>query len=430
MTSARGPQQPSDISLMDEPATLLSAMIKDLGNDVNKVKEEVSRYIQPSPNGHGTKSRILKVIAGNSREGKTSAPSVRKADGSWRSLVKEIPLGRRRRADMCDPYHVATRMDNSLLVTTRKFLELRNLNDSVNLNDAAEALNVPKRRLYDITNVLEGIDLVEKIGKNSIRWKMNDGDALLLEALRDECKELRREEAELDSIILDLTSALNLVREDPTDKPYAYLQLRDLQSLECFSDQTLIVLKSLPDAQSVIEVADPSKTGKYQIKLKTDNYTPLRAFLCPSNSPTYANIEDVLYPNDSNNSAENTCGSSSPLFSSQANSRVLVTEGEDQKPSVTNKACSSNEFVLPDSNVQRDPLSDLITPDKMFHDTAYPTPLKMLIEPDNHFSVNNESDAATTLLTPHANDTDPYSFPSSGLSLSDLFSSSDWELPQ
>lgn len=50
---------------------------------------------------------------------------------------------------------------------------------------------------------------------------MNDGDALLLEALRDECKELRREEAELDSIILDLTSALNLVREDPTDKPYA-----------------------------------------------------------------------------------------------------------------------------------------------------------------------------------------------------------------
>ncbi|VDO90101.1 unnamed protein product [Heligmosomoides polygyrus] len=351
---------------MDEPATLLSAMIKDLGNDVNKVKEEVSRYIQPSPNGHGTKSRILKVIAGNSRED-----------------------------------HVATRMDNSLLVTTRKFLELRNLNDSVNLNDAAEALNVPKRRLYDITNVLEGIDLVEKIGKNSIRWKMNDGDALLLEALRDECKELRREEAELDSIILDLTSALNLVREDPTDKPYAYLQLRDLQSLECFSDQTLIVLKSLPDAQSVIEVADPSKTGKYQIKLKTDNYTPLRAFLCPSNSPTYANIEDVLYP-----------------------------KGEDQKPSVTNKACSSNEFVLPDSNVQRDPLSDLITPDKMFHDTAYPTPLKMLIEPDNHFSVNNESDAATTLLTPHANDTDPYSFPSSGLSLSDLFSSSDWELPQ
>ncbi|KAE9414433.1 hypothetical protein Angca_008643, partial [Angiostrongylus cantonensis] len=41
----------------------------------------------------------------------------------------------------------------------------------VNLNEAAVLLNVPKRRLYDITNVLEGVDLVEKVGKNSIRWK-------------------------------------------------------------------------------------------------------------------------------------------------------------------------------------------------------------------------------------------------------------------
>uniref|UniRef100_W6NPV8 Transcription factor E2F dimerisation partner (TDP) domain containing protein n=1 Tax=Haemonchus contortus TaxID=6289 RepID=W6NPV8_HAECO len=66
---------------------------------------------------------------------------------------------------------VTTRMDNSLLVTTRKFLGLKTRSESVNLNDAAEILNVPKRRLYDITNVLEGIDIVEKIGKNSIRWK-------------------------------------------------------------------------------------------------------------------------------------------------------------------------------------------------------------------------------------------------------------------
>ncbi|RCN42319.1 transcription factor E2F/dimerization partner [Ancylostoma caninum] len=69
------------------------------------------------------------------------------------------------------PFHVNTRVDNSLLVTTKKFIALKSANDTVNLNDAAEELNVPKRRLYDITNVLEGIDLVEKIGKNSIRWK-------------------------------------------------------------------------------------------------------------------------------------------------------------------------------------------------------------------------------------------------------------------
>ncbi len=32
-------------------------------------------------------------------------------------------------------------------------------------------LKVQKRRIYDITNVLEGIGLVEKTGKNGIRWK-------------------------------------------------------------------------------------------------------------------------------------------------------------------------------------------------------------------------------------------------------------------
>ena len=37
---------------------------------------------------------------------------------------------------------------------------------------AADQLAVrQKRRIYDITNVLEGIGLIEKKSKNSIQWK-------------------------------------------------------------------------------------------------------------------------------------------------------------------------------------------------------------------------------------------------------------------
>ena len=41
----------------------------------------------------------------------------------------------------------------------------------VDLNVASEKLEVQKRRIYDITNVLEGIGILEKKSKNNIQWK-------------------------------------------------------------------------------------------------------------------------------------------------------------------------------------------------------------------------------------------------------------------
>ena len=43
-------------------------------------------------------------------------------------------------------------------------------NRSLDLNDGSVALHIQKRRIYDITNVLEGVGLIEKEGKNKIRW--------------------------------------------------------------------------------------------------------------------------------------------------------------------------------------------------------------------------------------------------------------------
>jgi transcription factor E2F3 len=40
----------------------------------------------------------------------------------------------------------------------------------LDLNEAMKSLKVQKRRIYDITNVLEGIGLVSKEAKNIIRW--------------------------------------------------------------------------------------------------------------------------------------------------------------------------------------------------------------------------------------------------------------------
>jgi hypothetical protein len=59
---------------------------------------------------------------------------------------------------------------------TIKFIDLlKNApNQTLDLNDAMAVLNVQKRRIYDITNVLEGIGLISKECKNNIRWSGPD----------------------------------------------------------------------------------------------------------------------------------------------------------------------------------------------------------------------------------------------------------------
>ncbi|KAE8693000.1 hypothetical protein F3Y22_tig00110819pilonHSYRG00142 [Hibiscus syriacus] len=65
------------------------------------------------------------------------------------------------------------RYDSSLGLLTRTFINLvKQAEDGIlDLNKAAGTLEVQKRRIYDITNVLEGIGLIEKKIKNRIQWK-------------------------------------------------------------------------------------------------------------------------------------------------------------------------------------------------------------------------------------------------------------------
>lgn len=67
----------------------------------------------------------------------------------------------------------STRYDTSLGLLTKKFVSLLQNSDDgvVDLNIASTKLDVQKRRIYDITNVLEGIGILEKKSKNNIQWK-------------------------------------------------------------------------------------------------------------------------------------------------------------------------------------------------------------------------------------------------------------------
>ena len=64
-----------------------------------------------------------------------------------------------------------TRYDTSLGLLTKKFIYLLSESEDgvLDLNWAAEVLEVQKRRIYDIPNVLQGIQLIRKKSKNNIQ---------------------------------------------------------------------------------------------------------------------------------------------------------------------------------------------------------------------------------------------------------------------
>lgn len=70
------------------------------------------------------------------------------------------------------PHGTERRYETSLGILTKRFVSLlRSSNNGIlDLNNAAEILDVQKRRIYDITNVLEGIGVIEKNSKNNIKW--------------------------------------------------------------------------------------------------------------------------------------------------------------------------------------------------------------------------------------------------------------------
>ncbi|CAN8252551.1 unnamed protein product [Cochlearia groenlandica] len=160
------------------------------------------------------------------------------------------------------------RYDSSLGLLTKKFINLiKQAEDGVlDLNKAADTLEVQKRRIYDITNVLEGIGLIEKTLKNRIQWKGLDvskpGETIeSIANLQDEIHSLTIEEAKLDDQIRESQDRLTSLSEDENNKRFLFVTEDDIKNLPCFQNKTLIAVKA-PHG-TTLEVPDPDDAGGY-----------------------------------------------------------------------------------------------------------------------------------------------------------------------
>ncbi|XP_026395413.1 transcription factor E2FA-like isoform X2 [Papaver somniferum] len=163
------------------------------------------------------------------------------------------------------------RYDSSLGLLTKKFISLiLEAKDGIlDLNKTADILKVQKRRIYDITNVLEGIGLVEKTSKNNIRWKglgmqmpmdLDDEVTKLKADIESEYDEERR----LDTKIRAKQERLRSLGADENCQRFLFLTEEDIMSIPNYQNNTLIAIKA-PQASS-LEVPDPDEVVDYPQK--------------------------------------------------------------------------------------------------------------------------------------------------------------------
>lgn len=172
-----------------------------------------------------------------------------------------------------------TRYDTSLNKLTKKFSELleQSPNGVVDLNMASKKLNVQKRRIYDITNVLEGIGILEKKSKNNIQWKGGKGRNFI--TLTRQMKMLEDRENILDNLIISAESELRKLNNDR----YGYVTYHDLRSIERYRNKTVMAIKAPPNTHLTVPKND-NEGDTYNIQMKSKS-GEIEVFLCPENAP-------------------------------------------------------------------------------------------------------------------------------------------------
>ncbi|XP_010004793.1 PREDICTED: transcription factor E2F5 [Chaetura pelagica] len=164
---------------------------------------------------------------------------------------------------------------------------------------AADTLAVrQKRRIYDITNVLEGIDLIEKKSKNSIQWKgvgagCNTKEVIdRLRYLEAEIEDLELKEKELDQQKLWLQQSIKNVMDDSTNHQFSYVTHEDI--CNCFNGDTLLAIQAPCGTQLEVPIPEMGQNGqkKYQINLKSSS-GPIHVLLINKES---SSSKPVVFP--------------------------------------------------------------------------------------------------------------------------------------
>ncbi|KAM4605236.1 transcription factor E2F5 [Polymixia lowei] len=199
-----------------------------------------------------------------------------------------------------------SRHEKSLGLLTIKFVSLlEEAKDGVlDLKVAADSLAVrQKRRIYDITNVLEGVGLIEKKNKNIIQWRgenMGSQSQEVLEqveTLKAQISELEAQERELENQTAWLEQSIKHLSHDPIASSYKFVTHEDI--CNAFSGDTLLAVIAPSGTQLEVPLPEmgPNSQKKYQVNLRSQT-APIQVLLINRESASSRPVAFAVPPTD------------------------------------------------------------------------------------------------------------------------------------
>ena len=184
------------------------------------------------------------------------------------------------------------KQDNSLSQLTQSFLDYikKKGRIRISINELVEDLNVKKRRIYDITNVLQGIGYLQKIGKNEILW-IKDSNTISIpngtnsskdemasenyisnySQLKKELEDLKSQKNNIDEELNKYREEFKLISEKNEFPKYGYITFNDITDLSLSEKVNFLLIKA--PKGTLINVIDDEESKKAfnKIKIQMEN---------------------------------------------------------------------------------------------------------------------------------------------------------------
>ncbi|XP_056913048.1 transcription factor E2F5 [Takifugu flavidus] len=256
-----------------------------------------------------------------------------------------------------------SRHEKSLGVLTMKFVRLlQQAEDGVlDLKVAASSLAVgQKRRIYDITNVLEGVGLIEKKNKNIIQWRGENSHNRTREVmeqvqhLKAQNSELEAREKELDNQKAWLEENIKFLSHDPNSTTYRFVTHEDI--CNAFRGETLLAVLAPAGTQLEVPLPEKGQSGqkKYQVNLRS-HFSPIQVLLINRDSDSSVPVVFPVPPTEIICPTPPSTPASLQRFPLSSSGHSTSTSTSMSSYWSQDSLCSDHQMVLPEHD-------DLLTP--------------------------------------------------------------------